>query len=360
MSLGLTPFMQTPPRSQTSWFRQTAGGGALALLLLTTTQAQTTDPNKPWPFAPRATPTPPAAATPRPAAATPGTIAPVATPRPFGAAAAPDQGPREVPLVEKKWDELVNKEVSKDGTTALEIEKDKWKHAETENFILHYRRATEAQKVAREVEYDLWFVAKALGATKDRYQRKSHVFIFEDEDEWKKFVGLTKAPAWSASFAYGDELFLNVRRTEGPKRFDSNTLAHETTHAVVARLFPQKRWPLWLNEGWAEYMGGASVAARKGQSVKGHQARLRLAEMPLATLEALKEYPSDEASVRQLYQTSEKLVRFLMDEMPKERILQFIDAALAGKSLRDSVLEVYGDKVKDWPDFEKKFEKFTK
>jgi hypothetical protein len=102
------------------------------------------------------------------------------------------------------------------------------------------------------------------------------------------------------------------------------------------------------------------VAARKGQSVKGHQARLRLAGMPLATLEALTEYPSDEASVGQLYQTSEKLVRFLMDEMPKDRMLKFIDAALAGKSLRDSVLEVYGDKVKDWPDFEKKFEKFAK
>jgi hypothetical protein len=347
--------MKTPPRSRTSWLSQ--GAGALALLLATT-HAQTTDPNKPWPFAPRATPVPGAAATPGPAQAIPGMATPVATPRPFGAAAAPEQGPRDVPLMEKKWDELVNKEVGKYGATALEIEKDKWKHAETENFILHYRRATEAQKVAREVEYDLWFVAKVLGAGRDRYQRKSHVFVFEDEDEWKKFVGLTKAPPWAASFAYGDELFLNVRRTEGPKRFDSNTLAHEATHAVVARLFPQKRWPLWLNEGWAEYMGGASVAARKGQSVKGHQSRLRLAGMPLATLEALREYPSDEAAVGQLYQTSEKLVRFLMDGLPQDRILKFIDAALAGKPLRECVLGVYGDKIKDWPDFEKKFEKF--
>ena len=265
-----------------------------------------------------------------------------------------------MPLVEKKWADLVNREVGKDGATALELAKDKWKHAETENFILHFRRVTEAQKVAREVEYDLWFVAKTLGATRDRYQRKSHVFVFEDEDEWKKFVGQTKAPPWSVSFAYGDELFLNVRRTEGAQRFDSNTLAHETTHAVVARLFPQKRWPLWLNEGWAEYMGGASVAARKGQRVQGHQSHLRLTEMPLVTLEALTDYPPDEASVGQLYQTSEKLVRFLMDELPKERILKFIEAALAGKSLRDSVSEVYGDKIKDWADFEKKFAKFGK
>jgi len=36
---------------------------------------------------------------------------------------------------------------------------------------------TEAHKVAREIEYDIWFIAKALGAGKEQYQRKSHVYI---------------------------------------------------------------------------------------------------------------------------------------------------------------------------------------
>jgi hypothetical protein len=35
-----------------------------------------------------------------------------------------------------------------------------------------------------------------------------------------------------------------------------------------------------------------------------------MAEMPLATLESLKAYPSDEESVHQLYQTSEKFRAF--------------------------------------------------
>ena len=274
------------------------------------------------------------------------------------------QAPRETKLVEKKMEQLTSKTPSDDGQKALAIDPAKWKHAETDNFILHYRRATEAQKVAREVEYDLWFVAKTLGATREQSSSKSHVYVFEDDAEWKQFLAVSSNPMkWAASYAYGDELFLSVRgggNTGAGASFDSNTLAHETTHAVVARLYPGKHWPLWLSEGFAEYMAGASIAARKGQSAKRHQGTLTMADMPLATLDALENYPTNEAAIGQLYQTSEKFVRFLMSELPKERIVPFIDTVLAGKKMQDAVLEVYGDKFKTWDAFMKKYERFTK
>jgi len=305
-----------------------------------TAPAAAGDKNKPWPFS-------------KPAAGASKTTSP-------GAAAVLPTAPppREVPLVEKAFEQLTSQEVSDYGKKALAINALKWKHAETENFLLHYRRATEAQKVAREVEYDLYYIATTLGATKERYSRKSHVYVFEDEDEWKQFLAILSVPKWSASFARGDELYLNVRREGGG--FGSQTLAHETSHAVVARLFPGKRWPLWLNEGFAEYMGGASIAARKGQSVKRFQGRLEMAEMPLSTLESLTDYPSDNDAVGQLYQSSEKFIRFLMNELPKDRIVAFIDAILAGKKMQEAVLEVYGDKLKDWDAFTKRYERFSK
>lgn len=272
--------------------------------------------------------------------------------------AAPKPPPREIPLVEKKFEELSNQDVSGYGTKALGIDPKKWKHAETENFVLHYRRVTEAKKVAREVEYDLWFIATTLNATKDRYQRKSHVYVFEDEGQWKDFLALTEAPEWSASFARGDELFLNVRRKDGG--FGSDTLAHETSHAVVARIFPNQRWPMWLNEGFAEYMGGASIAARKGQAIKRHQDKLSSADMSLTQLEAITEYPSNSAQLSQLYQTSEMFIRFLMNELPKDRIVPFINAILAGKGIRNSVLEIYGDTFPDWDAFTKRYERFSR
>jgi hypothetical protein len=271
---------------------------------------------------------------------------------------AQDQPPRDVPVIEKKWEELANKEVSEYGAKALAIEPKKWKHAETENFILHFRRMTEAKKVAREIEFNIWFVAKTLNAGKERYQRKSHVYVFEDEEEWKAFIPQTGAPQWSVSFARGDELFLDVRRTGESGRFKSDTLAHEATHAVVARLYPRQRWPLWLSEGFAEYMGTASIAARRNQPVRGRQAELPLANLSLGELMAMEVYPSDQAMIGRLYQSSEKLVRFLMDELPKERFPQFVDVILSGKTLEPAIMEVYGDKVKDFPTFTKKFEKF--
>ena len=286
---------------------------------------------------------------------------PVATPKPLFPPPAVSAAPRDVKVVEKPWEALSDKETRDKGRLALGIAPEKWKHAETDNFILHYRRVTEAQKVAREVEYNLYHVATALGATKDRYARRSHVFVFEDDEEWKKFKGLLgpNGLAWAASFAIGDELFLNVRGSNGGG-FESQVLAHETTHAVVARLYRGRRWPIWLGEGFAEYMGGASVAARKGQSAKRYQRALGGAEMPLATLEAMKSYPESDAAIGQLYQTSEKFVRFLMNEFPKDRFVKFIDAVLDGKGMQAAVLETYSDKVKDWDSFMRRYERFTK
>lgn len=289
----------------------------------------------------------------------PGTLAPAPRSSPL-APAANLPPPREIPIVQKKFEQLTDQNLSADGAKALTINPEKWKHAETDNFVLHYRRATEAQKVAREVEYDLWFVATTLGATRDRYQKKSHVYVFEDETEWKEFLALSNNPLqWAVSYAYGDELFLNVRG-KGGSGFDSHTLAHEATHAVVARLYPRQRWPLWLSEGFAEYMGGASIAARKGQSGKRYARALDAAEIPLSTLEKITEYPTDERAIGQLYQTSEKFIRFLMSEGPKDRIVKFIERILTGGSLQAAVLEIYGEQFKDWSAFERRYERFTR
>jgi hypothetical protein len=278
-----------------------------------------------------------------------------------GPGASPGEGepPRDVPLVEMPFNQLSDQQVDELGQKALAIRPDKWKHAETDNFILHYRRVTEAEKVAREVEYDIWFVAKTLGAKKEQYQKKSHVFIFEDENEWKAFLAQTPQPPWAASFAHGDELFLSLRNVEGMP-FDSRILAHETTHAVVARLYPDTRWPLWLNEGLAEYMGAASVAARMNQPIKLHEHTLIFAGMSLDELQQIQVYPQDPVQVAQLYETAEKLIRFIMTELPKERFTQFIDAVLAGRTLRDALLYVYPDKLASYEDFEKKFARFSK
>ena len=176
----------------------------------------------------------------------------------------------------------------------------------------------------------------------------------------KSFLDQTPVPQWAASFAHGDELFLNLRNTGGGEPFDSRTLAHETTHAVVARLYPEERWPLWLNEGFAEYMGAASVAARKGQTVRRHETLLSMATMSLDQMQKLQKYPDDTVQVAELYETGEKLVRFMMTELPKDRFPRFAQTVNSGKTLPEALQAIYPDKISSYEDFQRRFARFTK
>lgn len=273
------------------------------------------------------------------------------------AAVSPTTPPRNPPLIEKSWEQLSEHVVSPMGSSALSIKPEQWKHAETENFLIHYRRVSDANAVAAEIEFDLWFVAKELGATKEQYARKSHVYVFKDEDEWQKFLATTSEPKWSHSFARNDELFLDAHENGV---FDSDNLAHETTHAVVARLYRPRHWPLWLNEGFAEYMGRASVAARHSQSIRRSQEVLQRAELSVAQLTSLSRYPTDREEVHQLYQTAEKFVRYLCNRYPKELFPKFVDRLLAGDAVQTALVTVYGAEFNDMAAFERKFARFIR
>ena len=268
-----------------------------------------------------------------------------------------DEGPRNVKFEMKTAPSPGSRPPSSLGEMALAIKPEQWRLAETENFIIHYRRISEAQQAVREIEFHLWFVAKALGASKEQYQRKSHVFIFR-ADEWDSFLAKTGEPTWFGSFARGDELFLNVRGGSGG--FDSGLLAHETAHAVVARIYPRARWPVWLNEGFAEYMGGASTSARRSVYSTHYQPTLTRGYLSVEQVTAISAYPTDREEVHALYQSSEKLVRFLMNDLPKERFPRFVDQILAGNSFDTAFLAVYSDRIQTMDAFNRQYARFVR
>ncbi len=265
----------------------------------------------------------------------------------------------EIPFQEKPFAALANQQVSDHGQTALNVRPQAWLHGESPHFIIHYRRITEAKRVALEIEFHLAYVAKTLGAGPERYAKKSHVYIFEDEKDWKTFVAQTTIPAWTASFAYGDELFLNVRNGQ-TGTFDSQTLAHETTHAVVARLYPGRRWPLWLSEGFAEQMSGQSVGARMGQYNQRMLQRFQVATVPLDQLTAMTVYPPDPRDVAALYQSAEKLVRFLMVNNPPDRFTKLVELLLDGEDLSTAIPKIYGDRYPTYAAFQQAYARLPK
>lgn len=252
------------------------------------------------------------------------------------------------------WQKLSNQEISIVGSEALAINPRGWFHGETEDFIIHYRNFSDALQIAREIEFDLWYVAKSLGATREQYARKSHVYVFQDEKEWQIFLPQAHQAAWVHSFAIHDDLFLNIHGTG--RGFDSSTLAHETTHAVVSRIYGKRRWPLWLSEGFAEYMGDASNAARRGQ-LPGSTARdLSGATMTLTELLAVSRYPEDIPSVTELYETGGKFVRYLFTKHSPELFPKLVRRLLDGVPAPAALAEIYGNEFRDLPAFDKRFE----
>lgn len=273
-------------------------------------------------------------------------LAPVSTPPPY-----------DVALRQEPWEKLPDRQTSRVGQQALALRPQQWRHGETENFIFHYRGLSDALQVAREIEFDLWYVANSLGAETADYTKESHVYFFADEKEWQKFLTLTHAPGWTHNFALGDELFLNVRAAGGG--FDSQTLGHETTHAVVARIYPGREWPIWLSEGFAEYLGYASVAARGSRSPRSNQRKLHYADMTVAERTATVRYPQDIEQVARLYETSAKFVRYLFNKYPVERFPKIVDRLIGGSTAPEALVGVYGAEFRDLPAFEKRFSRFT-
>ena len=258
------------------------------------------------------------------------------------------------PLRQERWETLTNRDVSYLGNQALTVNPRNRYHGETENFIVHYRNFSDALQIAREIEYDLWYVARMLGATKEQYARKSHVYMFQDDKEWREFVQQARQRNWAHSFAVQDELFLNVHGTG--QGFESHTLAHETTHAVVARIYGNRKWPLWLNEGLADYMADACAAVRRGLPPGANPHNLRSAPMTLTELISVTHYPEDPNEVARLYETGTKFVRYLFAKYPAELFPKFVDRLLDGESTQLALFKIYGDEFRDLAAFDKKFE----
>jgi hypothetical protein len=256
---------------------------------------------------------------------------------------------------QKSWEALSNREISFVGSQVLGMNPRVWYHGETENFIIHYRNFSDALQIAREIEFDLWHVARTLGATKEQYAHKSHVYVFQDDKEWQVFVKQAQPRAtWMHSFAVTDELFLNVHGTG--QGFESHTLAHETTHAVVSRIYGNRRWPVWLSEGFADYMADACGAVHRGLAPGANPRNLPWATMTLTELIAVSHYPEDSASVTQLYESGTKFIRYLFAKYPADRFPQFVARLLNGAPTQAALVEVYGDEFRDLSAFDKRFQ----
>ncbi len=242
--------------------------------------------------------------------------------------------------------------------TFLDDPRQRWKHLQTDHFILHHDQKMFASRVARMGEQFYAAISADLPGLQDRTApQRSHIFIFRNARDWQAVLdGTPGLEPWAASFVRGNVMFLQEVGTASSDKM--GMLAHEMTHLVFNRFLPV-RLPLWLNEGLAEYYGEFAYRAARGMGQGKRNAFPPLRQRtPIAELLNATTYPVQPAEVSRFYATSKYLVGYLLWKLPRDRWDAFFSRVLAGDNAQTALLETYG-----WADLdalEKEFVRFTR
>lgn len=216
------------------------------------------------------------------------------------------------------------------GAKALAIRPQDWKHGETDHFVYHFQRSHVATPVAIEAEFHFRVITKELGKGEAPWPEKAHIYIFEQAADWESFQTSGGLEPWTGGIQSGSSLFI-VRNPA--YKFTDNSLGHEIAHLMLRRFYGE-RIPLWLNEGFAQYVSKNAHASY--QRARGYLAKPfsnGIAKEDLFALSALStmSYPPA-AQVETFYDQSERLVRFLVTA-DRAKFLELLELVASGQTL---------------------------
>ena len=273
---------------------------------------------------------------------------------------APSVFPQVLPAENGQWVDVAVANLDLDAITdrgrqILNLPDIDWKHAQTEHFVIHYEQAIFARKVARMAEFFYSYIAQDLQGAKDNVIGRSHIFIFRSEKRWKEFAATAgDVPNWTFSQVEGTAMFLQQAENTSSS---GDVLAHETTHLVINRFF-EKRCPLWLNEGLAEYYRVFAYSAYKGVKKSKRAQFGRLANpFPLDELLYTQLYPQGDARVAAFYATAQYFVAFLLLDHQPEAFMPFVEDLMDGTDVKMALSKEYGLESTD--EIQKQFNRFA-
>ncbi len=249
--------------------------------------------------------------------------------------------PPTLPLKPQANDRSSTYPLGLNGRVAIQMQK--WIHAETDHFVVHYVVKEDAALALRYLECAYFAVTQTLHLDPRTAPRKMHVFIFPDAESWKIFKLKQSLPMVIAGFAYKDELLLT-----SPYEQETYTklLCHEATHAIVSHFYNGRHWPLWLNEGFAEYMGSKSLALRSKTSISRYLNKSTPGIVSFDQVYNRVRYgtPGVDPAAPVFYGAAERCVSVLLEKLPPASFPRFVNLAAAGNNTAASLEGCYHDK----------------
>lgn len=259
-------------------------------------------------------------------------------------------------LPEVEFAQLSQRDLNPLGAQALAIHPELWKHAETEHFIYHYTRSYVATPVSIEAEFYYRVIAKELEREQPPGDTKSHIYVFENPEDWQAFQQLGELEKWTGGIHSQGSLFI---KRDSRARYAGNTLGHEIAHLILHRFYSEGI-PLWLDEGFAQYVSKgahASYERARGFIAKPRSQAIAAEEMiPLPVLLGLFHAPS--AQVETFYDESERLVRFLV-VTDKKNFLNLLDALGRHQAFETAFARIYAGTFANAKVFEERFRDYA-
>lgn len=215
-----------------------------------------------------------------------------------------------------------------------------WQEAQTEHFIYYFSDASKAETIMIHAETYYEWIKKFFGVDQDTWTEKSPIYVFEDEALWKQFIQESGPLLEGSAFTTGYELFVyRDPNWLAPMK----TIAHELTHVILFR-FLKGPVPLFLNEGFAEYVSYKAIATQfDGNEYNVHTVK-KMSEdqwIPLEVLITQTKYPDGKEKVAAFYRESELFVRYLLSLKTSAVFFDFLNKLDEGKDIRDALKELY-------------------
>ena len=259
-------------------------------------------------------------------------------------------------LAEVEFSQLSQRDPNPLGAVALGIQPEQWKHAETEHFIYHFVHSYVATPVSVEAEFHYRVVAKELEREQPPGDIKSHIYIFEDPEQWRQFQAFGNLEQWTGGIHSQGSLFIQ----RNPKyKFANNTLGHEIVHLVIHRFYSEGM-PRWLNEGLAQYISKPAYASyyrARGYLAKPQSDAISASDfIPLNELTNFTSPPNERVAT--FYDESERLVRFLATT-DKRSFLNLLDALGRHQPFESALGRVYPGQFATIAVLEQKFRDYA-
>lgn len=220
-----------------------------------------------------------------------------------------------------------------------------WKHAQTPHFIVHYVSEPDARLSMHYIEFAYSAVVSLLGLDPQRGAQKGHVFLFSGTTAWQKYLSNSRKDPRLGGFAYKNELLMPVIADGNARESghdSTKTLCHEVTHAIVSRFYPGAKPPLWLNEGFAEYVAALTLSAKSGNPVDKYMSSK--ADRPMNLADVFRRVGYGGNSVFAFYANSAWCVRTLCEKLPADGFPRFFNSVTAGNPPDVAFRVAYGVK----------------